>query len=239
MARRIATTPKEAITEKLNDLWSVTGLVFDPESFLEQKINSARIRWEVFLIVLIGGLSLPGIYYVSSLAAPIIDSEEFSFVLAGTLLRPVVAVFLLWVGYSLAFHVLSNQFRGRGPPGRLLKGTAWALLPLGFGNLIKSVALIFVYSHIDIESAMVGRGAKEQLDALLNAGLREPVFVVAMLLFVACLLWSGYLMALVVQVGKDLDRRVALKIAMVPVAVHALYLVLGLIRGSVNIAMMI
>lgn len=231
--------PGAALREKLVGLLSVTQLVTDPEQFFEERVNSPTIRWEVTIVALVGALSLPGVYYVTTVAAPVIDSAEFSFVRAGRLLRPVVIPFLLWIGYALLFHVLANQFHGRGPPGRLLKGTAWALLPLGVGNLLRSAAMIFVYARLDIESAMSGRDAREQVSSLLDAGLGEPAILVAVVLFAGLVLWSGYLMTHVVQVAKDVDRRGALTLVAPPVAIHTLFVLLALVQGSVNVSLLI
>lgn len=231
--------PGVVLREKLAGLLSVTKLVTDPEQFFEGQINSPTIRWEVAIVALVGAFSLPGVYYVTTVAAPVIDSAEFSFVRAGRLLRPVVIPFLLWVGYALLFHLIANQLRGRGPPGRLLKGTAWALLPLGLGNLLRSAAMIFVYARLDAESVMSGRDAREQVASLLDAGLGEPAILVAVVLFAGLVLWSGYLMTHVVQVAKDLDRRQAFTLVAPPVAIHVILVLLALVQGSVNLSLLI
>jgi hypothetical protein len=231
--------PGAVFRQKLAGLLSMTQLVTNPEQFFEGRINSPTIRWEVTIVALVGALSLPGVYYVTTVAAPVINSAEFSFVRAGRLLRPVVIPFLLWIGYALFFHLLANRLRGRGPPGRLLKGTAWALLPLGVGNLLRSAAMIFVYTRFDVESAMSGRDAREQVTSLLDAGLGEPAMLVAVVLFAGLVLWSGYLMTYVVQVAKDIERRQAFTLVAPPVAIHVLFVLLALVQGSVNVSLLI
>jgi hypothetical protein len=228
-----------SVREALAAVRSIPQLVTDPEEFLRRQVDSATIRWEVALVLLVGSLSLPGIYRISTLTEGVVDSETFTFAFAGRMARPLVIVMLLWVGYSLAFHVLANRFRGRGPPGRLLRGTAWALLPLGLGNLVRSAAMVLVSSGLNVEAVMTGRSASEQLGSVLDAVVSEPIVVATTVLFLLLLVWSGYLMTYVVQVGKDVDRRTAVKVVVVPVGLHALGLLFALVDGSVNASMLV
>jgi len=239
MVRGFINNPRGVLREKFDAVRSLALLVTDPEPFLDRKVNSANIRWEVVLILLVGTMSAVGVYYVSLLVGDIIQADDMRFAIAGKMMRPFLIIFLLWFGYSLVFHFVANRVRGRGPPGPVFKGIAWALLPIGVGNLVQSVAMVFVYSGMDINAAMSGTGPRENLTVVLDAGLREPVMIVAMVVFLLTLVWSGYLMTFVVQHAKDLEHSTAVKVVAVPVAIQILFLVLGLIQGTVNFAMVL
>lgn len=210
----------------------LTRLVTDPDSFMERKIRGQRLRWEVVLLLVVGGLGTPGAVYVAqSLLEEIENGEAFiRFQLIGFVLEPVVGIFLVWLGYAVAGHLVASRlYNGRGPIKRLLKGSAWALLPVGIGNLARTVAIVFAFRGESLPDNPEGTTLVEQFRSIVEVGLNKPEVAAATVVLVLAVLASGYLLSFAIEHSKNVSEDDARKTAAVPAGAFALYLVWGLL----------
>jgi len=199
-------------------------LVRSPGEFMEQKAGQPKIRTEVLTVLLVGFLGSLGAIYVTQEALAFTDSDTAQITAIGLALEPIFGAVVLWIGYTLGLHALARYFDGRGVLRRLLKTTAWALIPLGVGNLLRSGAVYVLYQGIDIAAVVEEGSDGGAVEAVAQAGAGEPLYLVGQILLLLGVLGSGYLMVYAVQTAKDLDRKPAIRAVAVPLSVHVLYL---------------
>lgn len=214
-------------------------LATDPDGFMERKVGQAHIRFEVLIVLLVGAMSVPGVLFVVLEILEVQGSAEMRIAAAGRVLRPLVIMLILWVAYTVILHFLSAHYGGRNPPSQVLKGAAWALIPVGIGNLVKSGALFLVFRDADVEQRMDGVDPAERMAAVFESSMNEPVMIAATVVFAATILLTGYLLMLVVRHAKGLDRDQAIRIAAVPVVLHLLVVVLALVQSTINFGLIL
>lgn len=210
---------------------ALTQLVTDTDAFMERKMRGRRIRWEFVLLLVIGGLGAPGIVYVAqSILQEVGETEMLQFHLIGFAAEPIIGIFLVWLVYAVTAHVVAARaFGGRGPLRRLLKNSAWALVPIGVGNLARTIAIYFAFQGESLQDDPGTGTAVEQFKSLQEATLDKPEVVVGTLVLVGTVLVSGYLLSIAIEHSKDVSEADARKAAAVPVGAFVLYLVWGLL----------
>lgn len=211
---------------------ALTRLVTDPDSFMDRKIRGRRLRWEIVLLLVVGALGTPGAVLVAqSLLEEVENGGEFlRFQLIGFAIEPVVGIFLVWLGYAVVGHLVASRvFNGRGPIRRLLKGSAWALLPVGIGNVARTVAIYFAFRGESMPDNPEGTTLVEQYQSVLEVGLNKPEVVAATVVLVLAVLASGYLLSFAIKHSKDISEDDARKAAAIPAGGFALYLLWGLV----------
>lgn len=217
----------------------VRQLLTRPSAFMERKTKEPGIRREIGLLLLLGALSLPGLVFIARTVLDATESEEMQFVLAGWALRPMVIVLVLCVTYTVLFHVLSRHYNARGPIRDVFKGEAWAMVPLGIGNLVQTATLYLAFDNVVLDDVLEGMGPPEQVDSLMLALLEEPVMLVSGVVVIATVLWSGYLMTFAVEHAKEIPRENATRVVAVPIAAHVLLAVWALIQGTASFALLL
>lgn len=217
----------------------VRELVTNPDAFFSRKVAQASLRLEILLVVLIGALNAVGLLYVVVKVLDVRDGADMRFVVIGRLLRPIILILLVWVGYTLVFHFAASHYRGRGPPSELLKGIAWALLPLGIGNLAQSAAFVLVLRDQNVSDLLVGFDSTAEIQALLESVMSDPIMLVATLFFAGTLLWSGYLMIYVVKHAKSITHENATRLVGGFVGIHLLAVLWAIVQGSPNVGLLL
>jgi hypothetical protein len=213
-------------------MMAVTDLVTDPDSFMERKIKGRRLRWEFVLLLVVGGLGAPGAAYVSrSLLEEAGEGGDFlQFQLVGFVIEPVIGIFLVWLGYAVVGHLIASRaFNGRGPLKRLLKSSAWALVPVGVGNLARTVAIYFAFRDESLPDNPEGDTLVEQFQSVLEVGMDKPEVMAAAVVLIITVLYSGYLLSFAIEHSKNVGEDDARKAAAVPAGAFALYLLWGLL----------
>jgi hypothetical protein len=209
----------------------VLQLLRNPESFMDRKVGQPSLRLEIVVVLIVGALGALGQAYIGLETLSIAESETLRFPVIGITLEPIIGALILWIGYAVGLHLVSNKvFRARGSPRRLLKLTAWALMPLGVGNLLRSAVMYVAFSDLDYEQTIAdatGSGRGAPLNAVMAEGTSDPLILLAPLVVVLSAVASGYLLVYAVQTVKDLDRDEAVKTAGVIVGLHALYVLWG------------
>lgn len=217
----------------------VRQLFTAPSEFMERKSGLRSLRWETLVVLLIGVLGTVGHAYVAWDINTSTGIDTLIFVMISYTIEPILGAFIIWVGYSVAVHLIANRvYSSRGPLSRTMKLVAWALLPIGVGNLLRSAVLYFVYTGVDWEQVLQDEdltSLEQGIDVLLEVGMEEPVYAIAPLLLILAVLATGYLLIPAVQAAKDLSRNNARRVAGVVVGIHVLYL----LRELVNVVGMI
>jgi hypothetical protein len=217
----------------------VRRLLTDPESFLERKVNEAGIRFEILLVLLVGGLSAPGVWYVTRGVTAVEESDQMQIVATGAVLRPFVVVVVLWFAYALFVHFAASRYRGRGPPGPVLKATAWAMVPLGLGNAVQSVAFLLAFRSADVASRIEGYDEAEKMQAVFDSSMSDPIVLAGVAVFAATVVWTGYLLTFVVRFAKTVDVTHARRIAAVPAACHLVVVAVAVAQGTTNFGLVL
>lgn len=211
---------------------ALTQLVTEPDVFMERKIRGRQLRWEIVLLVVIGGLGAPGTAYVAqSLLEQVGQGGELlRFQLIGFVIEPVLGIFLVWLTYAVTTHIAASRaFNGRGPIRRLLKSSAWALVPVGVGNLVRTVAIYFAFRGESLPDDPEGNTLVEQFQSIIEIGLSKPEVAAATVVLIITVLYSGYLLSFAVKHSKDIQEDDARKAAAIPAGAFALYLAWGLV----------
>ena len=214
----------------------VQQLVTDPDEFFNREVGKAHLRLEIVVVILVGALSVPGIIYLGLEILEASTTAEMRFTVTGRVIRPVLIMLILWVVYTLLFHFLSSLYRGRGAPSRVLKGLAWAFIPIGIGNLVKSAGLFLALRDENFDDLLDGFTTAEQTQAVFDAAMTEPVMIGAMVVMAATVLWSGYLMVYVVEHAKGVSHEEAQRVVAVPVLLHLLLIGWAIVQSSTNFA---
>jgi hypothetical protein len=105
----------------------------------------------------------------------------------------VFGALLLWIAYAVAFNFLARFYRGRGEIYRMLKGVAWGLLPIGVGNLVKSIALIVALQSVDVTEYLgfeADTSAEEGLNEYIAAGMGDPIGILGGVVFLLSIIAS-------------------------------------------------
>lgn len=212
---------------------ALTELVTDPDSFMDRKIRGRSLRWETVLVLVIGGLGAVGPAYVSQFILGELPEEQGAFLefqLLGFTLEPIIGIFVLWFAAAVVAHLVASRvYNGRGPIRRLLKSSAWALVPIGVGNLARSLGLFVAFQGVDVPDSPEGATLGEQFQSVLAVGIDQPAVLVAGLVLVVTVVLSGYLLSFSVKHAKGISEDDARKTAAVPMGAFALFLLWGLV----------
>lgn len=214
-------------------------LITNPDGFLERKVGQAHMRLEIVLVLLVGAMSVPGLLYVVLQVLEEEGGAEMRIIAASRVIRPLLIMLVLWVVYSYLMHFISSYYGGRNPPSQVFKGAAWAFIPIGLGNLVKSGAMYLVFRGADIEAEMSGISPTEKMQSVLDSSMSEPLMLVAILVFAATILWSGHLLSLVVMHSKNLSRDEARRVAAVPVGLHLLVVLWAVVQQGINFGVLL
>lgn len=194
---------------------------------IERRLDRRGYALEAIVVFLCGAVGAIGFGYVWLEAGDALETQttmmQYNFL--AEVLTPILVILGLWVFYTVGAHVLAGQFNGRGPIIRLFRTTAWAIVPIGIWNLLRSIVVVYLFFDADIPAQPDGLGAEEQLQTILAVGLESPIYVGTLLLGVLFTVWSGYLLSLSVEQSKNISRDGARKIAAVLSGAFALYLV--------------
>lgn len=192
---------------------------------IQRRVDRRGMKLEAIVALVLGLLGGIGLAYVAMEALNTIsgDAAQLRFGFIGETLRPLFTLLVVWVWYTVVSHVLAGQFQERGPISRLLRTSAWSLVPIGLWYLIRSIVTLVLFLDVTFPSNPEGLGTSEQLQSLLNRGLEDPLYYATLLIGVFFVVWSWYLRSLAVEKAKTVSEDDARKIATIPTGVFALY----------------
>lgn len=217
-------------------------LLFDPETFYEEYVKHPGIGREAALVAVIGLVGTAGAYYaveqlIAGFATGLAEvgpelGDTTSLILWQRAVNPLVGAYLLWVGFTGVTYGISWLYSSRGGFFRLLKNTAWALVPVLIANLLNTVAWAAtaylnadryaqeIPSEVESRSMFPGETAAFVWDYVAS----EPLVMATTLLSVVFVAWSGYILAHGLARMRDLEMRRAYGIVAVPVLGYAVWL---------------
>lgn len=197
-----------------------------PNAMIRRRTDRRGLRLEAILVVVAGLLGAAGVAYVGSqaLGAAAGDNSQLRFTFIGQALGPLLAIALVWIGYTVVSHFLSSQFRGRGPISRLFRTSAWAVVPIGIWYLLRSIVTLYLFLGIDFPANPEGISADERFQSIMDLGYDGSVLYTAVVFAgVLFVVWSWYLLADAVSNAKGVPPNDARKVAAVPAGIYGLY----------------
>lgn len=211
----------------------VRRLVTFPDGIIRRRTPKRGLTLETIVVLVLGLLGTAGFAFVAWQAMNAVETSNDMFTTRwiGVALRPALLTFVAWILFAVGAHVVANTQGGRGPIKRLMRGAAWALIPVGIWNLIRSAVVAWLYLDVDIPAEPEGLTAADQVNSVLQgtgmdgfSGLGELPHVAVVFLGVLFVAWSWHLLSVAVSESKDLDLDTARQAAAVPAALLALYL---------------
>ena len=217
----------------------VRQFITEPEAFISERVNQRGALREIIVVLLVGALGALGMYFMSQEVLAVTDADEMRLVLIGYVISPVLISIVLWVAYSVVLHFAARFYRGRGQLKRMFIGMAWAFVPLGIGNFVQSIAMYVVLLDFDVSGELEGIGPDAQLESLLSAIISEPIMIGATVVFLIMLVWSAYLMTIVLtEAQTNITREEAIKVVAPIVGIQFLFVIWALVSESTNFALM-
>lgn len=221
---------------------------FHPERFYEKDAPKYGLKWEILVLLFIGGIGAIGFYYgvqtildefavgagasITSPDQPGMDSNTAR-QLKAQIAHPIIGIFVLWVYYATAYYAGSWLFSGHGTYFAVLKNTAWALVPFVVGNLVLTIAFFITYFRLEIVTSLPGL-PERNVTYLLGQGYSELPMMILPLVKIGVVAWVAYLGAAAINDAMQLPKERALQIAAVPAVLHAGYL-LWLVLGRLEV----
>lgn len=198
-----------------------------PNRMIQRRIPQRGYKLESALIVVCGILGAIGFGYVGTRALGTVEGgvESLRFEFIGAAVRPLVALVVLWIGYTVISHVLANVYNGRGPVSRLFRASAWSLVPIGLWIALRSVAIFVLFMNETIPAEPDGFGAEAKFQSIAELGLDTPIYGAVLLSGVLFAAWSWYLLSIGVAEAKQLSEEQARKVAAIPAGAVALVIV--------------
>lgn len=199
-----------------------------PERLIERRLDRRGVTMEAITVLFLGLLGSAGLGYLAFEAWT--TAEEFvkpaytHFALAGMVAKPVGLLLLSWLGYSVISHFLANMWGGRGPIVRLLRVSAWSLVPVGIWMLLRSIVIGYLVFTTELESdpTIEEIGPTAFVNYYSGEVLEDPIYVVAMLVGLLFVGWSWRLLSVGVSEAKNIPLERARRIAAVPAGILGL-----------------
>lgn len=208
------------------------ALLFDPERFYDEILGSRGLRSEILIVALVGVVGLLGNYFTRERVTTAFTDAEFpinsdtNFELIRLVVEPLVGIFLIWIGLTVALYAVSWLYSAVGQFYELLKRSAWAVVPLLIANLLHTIAIVYAAFQVeedDVANLEVPRPPIDRAHFMWDQAAGEIYVIATVLLGVVFVLWGGYIAAFAVRDVRDLDTGEALKVAAVPAGLYAIY----------------
>jgi hypothetical protein len=180
-------------------MMSVTSIVLDPDKFYREN-GWGLLQMGVVVILLIGGLQT---VLAGGALYPTLNSQSSTVGIGWNLVVIGIGMVLfnviLWLGFSVAFYVLSMVVGGRHDFRTMAMYVSWGFAPQLLPNLYSARRLL-----VDISGGVATSANVAQFDPF------------AAMLGLACSLWSAYLWVFAVKHARDISYKQALAVV-VPV----------------------
>lgn len=214
------------------------SLLFDPATFYDEYVKRPGIGREAALVAVVGAIGTVGAYYaITQLEAGFATGmlatgpslgDETRLVLYQRAVNPLAGAFVLWAGFAGSTYAISWLYSDRGGIFRLLKNTAWGLVPVAFANLLNAGAWVATaylnrQRYADaIPTQVESRTMFPQETAAFVWGFlaEEPAVVATTALSVLFVAWSGYIIAHGLARMRDVELGEAYRVTAVPVVAY-------------------
>lgn len=197
------------------------------ESLVQRRSSKRGVTLEAVVVLVCGLLGSIGFAYVSlEMLNQVEDPLPYTnYTLIGKVLGPIFLAFAIWLLYSVTAHFLAGFVGGRGPVSRMFRTAAWAIVPIGAWLLLRSLVIVVLFFTVDIPAAPEGLTPQAQVSNVLELGLEGPVYFATFVVGVLCVGWSWHVLGVGISAAKEISEEKARKVAAIPAAVVALYLV--------------
>lgn len=211
--------------------------LFAPDEFYDNYLSKHGLKFEVLVVLIIGAIGSVGFYFgvqeiLSEFALgaetdinpdqPPMDQNTARQV-RSQILHPIIGIALLWLYYATVYYLGSWFFSGHGTFYRLIKNTAWALVPMAVANLVLTVGMVYTFNGLEIEARLPGLPQRNVAFLFDQAYTQLPMILVP-LVKIAVLAWVAYIGAAAISDAMKLPKERSLRIAAVASALHAGYL---------------
>lgn len=205
----------------------VVALLTDPDGFFARHSEDPGFLGPVVVAIIAGiagiAAALPAIRFTIAAMPP--EARAFGGIAyVSAIVGGIVGPFVRWLLFAVAFYAVATV--AFDPPGRFRDLTAlvgWGLVPTIPSVLLSGYASYVVYGGVSPPDGPMAAATFAQ-------NLRgDPAFVVAGLVGLAFLVWSGLLWTFAVRHALSLRIRQALITVAIPVSVAAIWRLYGLV----------
>lgn len=208
----------------------VLQLLTNPDSFFERRAAEPSLLAPALVVTLVGLLGVVASYPVLQATLSALPPEAGTFVTVIQVFGAVfaiVATFVVWVLYAVAFHVVGSvAFDANGEFRDTFALVGWGFVPAVFGAAIGAVANFLVFSDVRFPQD------PQAIQSFVRELQSRPELLVAGLVGIAFLFWSAFLWTFAVSHAESLGLRESALTVAGPVAL-ALLLRLNGIFGVV------
>lgn len=207
----------------------IAALVTDPDSFFRHRAENPRLLVAVGIVVLAAVLAaIAAVPYTSLLSAsaatafqsasPQINQSvagAFGAVLSGiSIVLTFLGIVIPWVLYAAVFYLIAHlAFGGNGSFVGTLALTGWGFVPTILAQIVNIIANYAVFGGETLPSRT--KAAENTLASLQS----DPVLLIASIVGIVLLIWSGVLWTYAMDHHHDLSRRNAAITVGIPVVI--------------------
>lgn len=198
----------------------LSHLFTDPDAFFEDVVDEGGLLRPVLVVALVGVLGAIGGLPVLQATANALPAEAGPFatvVFATGTIGALLGPFIRWLLYGVAFFALSEVlYDPEGSFSGILAVTGWGFVPAVFATILSAAVAMYVFAGVTFptDPAQVGAFVAE---------LRSrPIFLVAGVLDLGFLLWSGFLWTFGIHHERGLGMRESAIVVGPPVALAVL-----------------
>ena len=208
------------------------ALLFDPEHFYDEYLGSRGLRSEILMVAFVGVVGLVGNYFARQevqsvfVEAAIPINSDTNFELIRLVIAPIVGIFILWIGLTIALYAVSWLYSTIGQFYELMKRSAWAVVPLVVANLLHSIAIGYAATQVtedQVDPQNVPQPPIDRAHHMWDTAAGEIYVTATILVGAVFVIWAGYIAAYAVRDVRDLETSEALRVAAVPAGLYAIW----------------
>ena len=198
----------------------IRELLFDPDAFMRRRADDPSFAGPAVVVLLTAFAAiLSGLVLIQAVAANVEGGMGTVLAAAGVplIVGGFVGVFLFWVLFAVAFHVISMAFGGEGDFRTTLSLVGWGFLPRIVRGVVTAVGVFLALQNVSVptDPAAMGPFVREMQS--------QSVYVVVALVGIAMVLWQGYIWTFAVKHARNLDLREAVLTVAGPVVLSLLW----------------
>jgi len=186
------------------------------EYFRSYSLEEKGWRLPLLVVFCVGIFAGIAAWLASSIVLPLLPPEARSMgSLIGIIvfLSAAIGIFLLWIGFALAFYVISHFLKGTGSFKETLAVVGIGYLPQVFGTLLTTIIMAVYLPTIRITSIA---GIEDAMGS-------SPIVMMSGILGLIFLLWSANIWIFGVAKVRSLEKKQAIFVVGLPVFLYLIY----------------
>lgn len=204
----------------------VSELLTDPDAFMRRQSAEPSFGGPVLVVLFAGLASVLSVVIVFQEIASGFEGDLGTVAAIGSVTGAVaglLAVFVLWAIYAVAFHVISLAFDGEGGFRTTLSLVGWGFLPSIFSGVVAAVAMYLAIQGISVPSDPAAAATfQQQLQD-------QPVMLAASAAGIVFTLWQAFIWTFAVKHARSLEVRQAALTVAGPVALSIVWTLYNLL----------